>query len=79
MTKISATEAVAESLKTRILDGEFSPGEKLPSEQALLNVYEVSRLTLREALARLAAWGIIQVHHGKGAFVSNSVSVPALG
>lgn len=79
LTKISATEAVAESLKTRILEGEFSPGEKLPSEQALLNAYEVSRLTLREALARLAAWGVILVHHGKGAFVSDSVSVPALG
>lgn len=79
LTKISATEAVVESLKTRILEGEFRPGEKLPSEQALLHEYEVSRLTLREALARLAAWGVIQVHHGKGAFVGESVSVPALG
>lgn len=79
LTKISATEAVVESLKTRILGGEFGPGEKLPSEQALLHEYEVSRLTLREALARLGAWGVIQVHHGKGAFVRGSVSVPALG
>lgn len=79
LTKITAAEAVVESLKTRILDGEFSPGEKLPSEQALLGEYDVSRLTLREALAKLAAWGIIQVRHGKGAFVSESISVPALG
>jgi GntR family transcriptional regulator, transcriptional repressor for pyruvate dehydrogenase complex len=79
LTKITATEAVVESLKNRILEGEFRPGEKLPSELALLGEYEVSRLTLREALARLAAWGVIQVHHGKGAFVSESVSVPALG
>ena len=79
LTTISATEAVVESLKTRILEGEFSPGEKLPSEQALLGEYEVSRLTLREALAKLAAWGVIHVHHGKGAFVSESVSVAALG
>ncbi|MCF8092731.1 MAG: FadR family transcriptional regulator [Desulfotignum sp.] len=79
LTKITAAEAVVESLKTRILDGEFSPGKKLPSEQALLGEYDVSRLTLREALAKLAAWGIIQVRHGKGAFVSESISVPALG
>lgn len=78
LKKITATEAVVESLKTRIRNCEFGPGEKLPSEQSLLKEYDVSRLTLREALAKLAAWGIIQVRHGKGAFVSESVSVPAL-
>lgn len=78
LRKITATEAVVESLKTRIRACEFGPGEKLPSEQALLKEYDVSRLTLREALAKLAAWGIIRVVHGKGAFISESVSIPAL-
>jgi len=77
--KISATEAVLDSLKERIRSCEFRPGEKLPSEQLLLKEYDVSRLTLREALAKLAAWGIIRVRHGKGAYVSESISVPALG
>ncbi|MCG8689540.1 MAG: FadR family transcriptional regulator [Desulfobacterales bacterium] len=76
--KITASEAVLESLKERIRNCEFGPGTKLPSEQELLKEYDVSRLTLREALAKLAAWGIIQVHHGKGAFVSESISIPAL-
>ncbi|MCG8618009.1 MAG: FadR family transcriptional regulator [Desulfobacterales bacterium] len=78
LKKITASEAVVESLKDRIRSCEFGPGEKLPSEQELLKEYDVSRLTLREALAKLAAWGVIQVHHGKGAFVSETVSVPAL-
>lgn len=76
--KITATEAVVESLKERIRNCEFAPGEKLPSEQALLKEYDVSRLTLREALAKLAAWGVIQVRHGKGAFIGEAISIPAL-
>lgn len=78
LNKITAAQAVVESLKDRIRAGEFRPGEKLPSEQSLLKAYDVSRLTLREALAKLAAWGIINVRHGKGAFVSEQISIVAL-
>ncbi len=76
---ISATEAIVDSLKERILTGEFEPGEQLPNEQVLLREYGVSRLTLREALARLVALGIIRVQHGKGSFVAENISTTALG
>ena len=76
--KVTATEALVEHLKERITSCEFGPGEKLPSEQSLLKEYSVSRLTLRDSLARLAALGVIRVQHGKGAFVNAKVSIPAL-
>lgn len=76
--KVTATEALVENLKDRIRNGEYGPGEKLPSEQNLLKEYEVSRLTLRDALARLTALGVIRVQHGKGAFVNDQVSLSAL-
>ncbi len=76
--KITATEAILESLKERIRSGEFGPGDQLPSEQRMLEEYGVSRLTLREALARLVALGIILVRHGKGAFVAKNISISAL-
>jgi GntR family transcriptional repressor for pyruvate dehydrogenase complex len=76
--KITATEAIVESIKGRLLSREFGPGDRLPSEQKMLKEYGVSRLTLREALARLAALGIIEVQHGKGAFVKSTISIPAL-
>lgn len=76
--KVTATEAVVDNLIERVRACEFKAGEKLPSEQSLLKQYDVSRLTLREALAKLAAWGIIQVKQGKGAFISKRVSIPAL-
>lgn len=50
----------------------------MPSEQSLFKDYDISRLTLREALARLATLGVIEVKHGKGAFVNGSVSITAL-
>lgn len=78
LRKITAAETILESLKERIRTGEFLPGDQLPSEQQMLQEYGVSRLTLREALARLVALGIIQVHHGKGAFVSEEISSTAL-
>ncbi|MBF0235376.1 MAG: FadR family transcriptional regulator [Desulfamplus sp.] len=78
INKITATEALVDSLKERIINCEFEPGDKLPSEQSFLKEYNVSRLTLREALAKLAAWGVIQVKHGKGAYISESLSIPAL-
>lgn len=78
LRKVTATEAIVESLKERIRTGEFGPGDQLPSEQFMLQEYGVSRLTLRESLARLAALGIIKVHHGKGAFVAENISISAL-
>jgi GntR family transcriptional repressor for pyruvate dehydrogenase complex len=78
LLRVTATKAIVESLKERIGNGEFGPGDQLPSEQIMLQEYGVSRLTLREALARLTALGIIHVRHGKGAFVTNSISVSAL-
>lgn len=78
LLRISATEAIVESLKERIRTGEFGPGDQLPSEQFMLQEYGVSRLTLRESLARLAALGIIRVYHGKGAFVAEAISISAL-
>lgn len=76
---VTVTEAIVESLIERITRGEFRPTNQLPSEQSMLQEYGVSRLALREALARLVALGIISVHHGKGAFVREAISVRALG
>lgn len=75
---VKVTEAIVESLKERIESGEFGPGDQLPSEQSMLAEYDVSRLSLREALASLAALGIISIRHGKGAFVETNISVQAL-
>jgi GntR family transcriptional regulator len=45
------------------------PGEKLPSESELMARFDVSRITVRNAIATLAAEGIVETRHGAGTFV----------
>jgi GntR family transcriptional regulator len=52
-------EKIYKKLKGKILSGEFKPGDKLPKEMDLINIYEVSRHTLRKAMDRLFNEGYI--------------------
>ena len=54
----------------QILEGEYKEGERLPTEHALAERFETSRPTVREALARLRADGIIVTRHGSGTTVA---------
>ncbi|WP_216892611.1 FadR/GntR family transcriptional regulator [Nocardia alni] len=65
-------EVVAADLRQRILRGEFVEGDSLSPESALVEEYEISRPTLREALRLLEAQQLISVRRGshKGAVVS---------
>lgn len=62
----SATAAAEQALRAAIVSGELLPGTKLPPERLLSKQLGVSRLTLRAALATLAASGLIAVRHGSG-------------
>lgn len=53
----------------RVVAGEFAQGQKLPTEQALTERFSASRPTIREALSRLRADGIIATRQGSGTTV----------
>ncbi|MBA4422372.1 MAG: hypothetical protein C0390_04620 [Syntrophus sp. (in: bacteria)] len=78
LSKISTADAVVNYIKQRIEGGTFKPGEKLPSERLLQKELVVSRFTLREALARLSALGIIKTLHGKGTIVAREMNSSTL-
>lgn len=78
LSKVSTADAVVNYLKKQIEDGQIKPGEKLPSERLLQQELAVSRFTLREALARLSALGIIKTMHGKGTVVSREIKSSTL-
>jgi GntR family transcriptional repressor for pyruvate dehydrogenase complex len=78
LLRVSTTQAIVEHLKDRIQAGEFAPGAILPSERELQEQLGVSRLAVRESLARMSALGIIRVAHGKGAFVATEIDVNAI-
>jgi len=62
-------EGVADALRDEILAGRPPPGEKLPSEAALADRFGVARVVVREAVARLRAFGLVLVRRGSGAVV----------
>ncbi|GAB4260773.1 MAG: hypothetical protein Kow0013_04640 [Pararhodobacter sp.] len=64
--------AIASVLQDNIMTGHYAPGDRLPSEADLCAYFGVSRPTLREALGRLTARGLLTARRGAGggAFVT---------
>lgn len=62
----SAVDTAATKLRTAILTGKHAAGSTLAGERELSEQLGVSRLTLRAALATLAATGLISVRQGSG-------------
>ncbi|MGB3712531.1 MAG: GntR family transcriptional regulator [Erythrobacter sp.] len=60
---------LAAELREAILDGQFARGKQFPTETVLCKRYDVSRFTVREALRRLEAEGLIQRKRGSGTTV----------
>ncbi len=56
----------------KIDDGDYPPGEKIPSELDLCNKLGISRPTVRQAIAELVAEGRLNIVKGKGTFVTSS-------
>jgi GntR family transcriptional regulator, arabinose operon transcriptional repressor len=60
-----------ESLKADIVSGRFKPGQKLPSEAALVNKSGASRITVGRAIRELHNLGLIDRIAGSGTYVRN--------
>jgi GntR family transcriptional repressor for pyruvate dehydrogenase complex len=69
--KVSAQ--IADQIRNSILSGEFSPGDRLPPERELAEMFGVSRPSVREALNMLSASGLIMSYQGGGTVVKSLV------
>ena len=56
-------------MKTQILQGTWKPGAKIPSENQLTKLFGVSRISVREALQKMAALELTETRHGEGTYV----------
>lgn len=57
-------EQIADALRAAIVGGELKVGAPLPSERELAERYDVNRSSVREALLRLEAWGLVEIRQG---------------
>lgn len=64
-------QQVADDIKQKIESGEYKAGQILPSETRYCEIYNVSRVTVRNALSDLADQGFLLKRHGKGTYVQN--------
>jgi GntR family transcriptional regulator len=60
---------ISQQIRSWLEAGRYKPGDRLPSEAQLMQEFEVSRITIRRALANLTQQGLVVAHHGKGVFV----------
>jgi GntR family transcriptional repressor for pyruvate dehydrogenase complex len=69
---------IQKQLSKAINDGVYKPGDKLPSERELVDQFQVSRVTIREALTILQNAGIITIRRGMnaGTYVTEPSPVP---
>ncbi len=65
---------LTEILRQRILDGDYVPGDKLPTEAMLCKTFNASRGTVRKALDMLVRQGLIHREQGRGTFVNSQFS-----
>lgn len=72
MEKLPRYRQVYESLRARIADGMYAPGDLLPSENDLSREYGLARPMVRKALDQLVTDGFIVKHQGKGSIVKGA-------
>jgi DNA-binding FadR family transcriptional regulator len=67
--KPKLSETVVAAIRKQLAAGEIQPGQKLPTEEKMTETFGVSRTVIREALANLAADGLVEPRQGAGVFV----------
>lgn len=74
--KGNVTSRIIAYIKNNIKKGTWQVGDKLPSENEMCRLLNVSRISVRSALQQFIALGILESMHGKGTFlISNDLSV----
>ncbi len=58
-------------LKNKVLQGEWEVGMQIPTEPELIELFHVSRATLRHAVGNLCNEGLLERRQGRGTFVKN--------
>ncbi|MCF0105561.1 MAG: GntR family transcriptional regulator [Holdemanella sp.] len=60
---------IKEIYREKILNGEYKRGQKIPSEIEIQKIFDVSRITARQAILELEKEGMVKRGRGKGTFV----------
>ncbi len=76
--KHNVVNDVFEKLRQKLMDGSWTPGSRLPSEQALCSALNVSRVSVRSAVQRLRDLGVVITRQGSGSYISEDFTPQTL-
>ena len=70
--RYSLSRQVADTLEKKIEEGDYAIGDRIPTEVELMEIFSVSRNTIREAIQSLTSAGVLEVRQGDGTYVRSS-------
>lgn len=76
MARSTVTEDVQGGIRRLIVERGLAPGSPLPTEADLMELFEVSRVSVREALKALQALHVVEIRRGFGTFVGSLSLAP---
>lgn len=62
-------EQIVDQIGLLVAEGQLKPGDRLPSERELVERFQVSRASIREAISALEMMGLIEVRSGEGTYI----------
>lgn len=66
----SVVDRIIDRITDAILEGQFRPGERIPTEEQLATAFGVARNSVREAVKVLVTLGVLEIRRAEGTFVS---------
>src|SRR5215217_9289048 len=78
VVKQSLSDRLARQIRGSIQSGDYRRGDRLPPIMEMAKRFAVGQPTIREALKKLEAMGVVEIRHGSGVFVTRSEEVLVL-
>ncbi|HEV7914357.1 MAG TPA: GntR family transcriptional regulator [Albitalea sp.] len=78
LPSLSLHSQIREIVRRRVFDGTYAPHSQMPSEAQMMDAFQVSRITIRQALGDLQKEGLIFKVAGKGSFVAKPKAFQSL-
>lgn len=75
MARVVLSEQTADKIQ-QLIDRQYRPGDRIPSEMELAEFLSVSRTTIREAVKILCSRNILEIRRGYGTFVCENPGIP---
>ena len=72
MEKKTCTDIAVDYIINGLIEGRFLPGDKLPAEPEMCMILQMSRNSVREAIKKMEACGLVQIRRPEGTFISES-------